>query len=219
MGSTGKVNQDDFPAGDIDNNAPAFVGQSSELKWIQRLKGELNPQSKANRSKAQPDAPVISEDMDTSIIGHQIDPFSLPLKSTADATVNAYFSTVHLSFPVLDKAEFMTKYEQLFNSMDPESYEDRTFISIIQLVLAIGAVHAHFVDAEWSGDQRDHMLYFAQARVVAVDNGILNDRCFLGQVQVFGLSGFYLLVTDQLNRYARFSHLKLGPNNFIGLGI
>lgn len=84
--------------------------------------------------------------------------------------------------------------------MDPVSYGDRIFLALLQLVFAVSAVHAHLTEADWAGDGRDHMLYFAQARILAVDTGILNNTCFLGQTQVFGLGGMYLLVTDQINR-------------------
>ena len=141
-----------------------------------------------------------AEDMDSAVVGHQIDPFSLPVKSTADSLVNAYFSTIHLSFPILNKIDFMILYDQLYGTMDPEGFEHRTFIAMLQLVFAIAAVHAHLIHADWTGDARDHMLYFSQARVLAIDAGILNDDCHIDQVQVFGLGGMYLLVTNQVNR-------------------
>jgi len=217
MGSTDRVNQENFGQEDNEDPSLAFAGPTSETKWIQRLKRELGRDKRACKSKAAPrdligsrgigqrpggpNRQQYSEDMDTAIVGHQIDPFQLPLKETADALVDAYFSTVQISFPILNKADFMYQYEELFNAMDPVSYENRTFIAILQMVFAISAVHAHLTEADWAGDGRDHMLYFAQARLLAVGTGILNDDCFLGQTQVFGLGGMYLLVTDQVNRY------------------
>ncbi len=216
MGSTDCVNQEDLMPEDNEDQTLAFAGPTSETKWIRRLKRELDGDIKAGKSKAAiqeptgqsisqrpggPNRRLYSEDMDTAIVGHQVDPFQLPLKDTADALVEAYFSTVQVSFPILDKAEFMFQYEEVFKAMEPVAYHDRTFIAILQLVFAISAVHAHLTEAEWAGDGRDHMLYFAQARILAVETGILNDTCFLGQTQVFGLGGLYLLVTDQINRY------------------
>ena len=206
MGSADHVNQDGSMQQRSAHHVEPFKGQSSESKWIEKLNKELLPKPKTHvpqaRSMDQGFAShTYAEDMDTAVVGHQIDPFSLPVKSTADALVNAYFSTIHLSFPILNKMDFVSQYDQLYSSMDPEGFRDRTFIAKLQLVFAIAAVHAHLVQAEWTGDARDHMLYFSQARVLAVDTGILNDDCYLGQVQVFGLGGIYLLVTNQLNRY------------------
>lgn len=206
MGSVDHINQDDSMQQRFAHHVEPFKGQSSESKWTERLNKELLPKRKAHMPQARNmdqgfASQTYAEDMDTAVVGHQIDAFSLPVKATADALVNAYFSTIHLSFPLLHKMDFVRRYDQLYSSMDPEGFRDRTFIATLQLVFAIAAVHAHLVQADWTGDARDHMLYFSQARVLAVDTGVLNDDCYLGQVQVFGLGGIYLLVTNQLNRY------------------
>lgn len=216
MGSTDHINLDDLMQYRSAQRVPAFVGQASETKWIERLHEELLPKQVREMSKSQSrdqdfartatdgiggkKLRPYAEDMDSAVVGHQIDPFSLPVKTTADALVNTYFSTIHLSFPILNHEDFMNEYDQLYDTMDPEGFEHRTFLAMLQLVFAIAAVHAHLIQADWTGDARDHMLYFSQARVLAVDTGILNDDCYLSQVQVFGLGGMYLLVTDQLNR-------------------
>ena len=208
MGPTDQVDQDDYFLGQSSpHHAPAFLGQSSETRWTERLQRELLPKQEVKMSKAQIRNQSLSqtlgpfgEDMDIAVVGHQIDPFSLPVKSTANSLVNAYFSTIHTSFPILDKMEFMNQYDQLYSTMDPEGFENRTFMTKLQLVFAIAAVHAHLVQAGWTGDVRDHMLYFSQARVLAIDTGIFNDECYISQVQVFGLGGMYLLATNQLNR-------------------
>ena len=206
MGSVDHINQDDSMQQRFAHHVEPFKGQSSESKWTEKLNRELLPKQKAHISQARNmdqgfASQTYAEDMDTAVVGHQIDAFSLPVKTTADSLVNAYFSTIHLSFPILNKMDFVSQYDQVYSSMDPEGFRDRTFIATLQLVFAIAAVHAHLVQADWTGDARDHMLYFSQARVLAVDTGILNDDCYLGQVQVFGLGAMYLLVTNQLNRY------------------
>ncbi len=207
MGSTDHVNQDNYLQSGSALDIPPFAGQSSETKWTEKLDQELFPKQRAKLSKSHGKSQGFSqkprpyaEDMDAAVVGHQIDPFSLPVKSTADSLVNAYFSTIHLSFPILNKLDFMILYDQLYDTMDPEGFEHRTFIAMLQLVFAIAAVHAHLIHADWTGDARDHMLYFSQARVLAVHTGILNDDCHTDQVQVFGLGGMYLLVTNQVNR-------------------
>ena len=140
------------------------------------------------------------EDTDSAVVGHQIDPFALPIKSTADSLVNAYFSTIHTSFPILHKFAFMNLYDQLYSTKDFEGFEQRIFLAKLQLVFAIAAIHAHLIEADWAGDARDHILYSSRARMLAVDSGILNETGYVSQVQVFGLGGMYLLVTNQLNR-------------------
>ena len=207
MGDTDRVDQDERLPQLSSNNTPAFAGNSSETKWTERLNHELLPAQEARMSKSQDryqdfsqKAPSHREDTDSAVSGHQIDPFALPVKSTADSLVNVYFSTIHTSFPILHKVAFMNLYDQLYSTRGSEGLEQRTFLAKLQLVFAIGAVHAHLIQADWAGDARDHILYSSRARVLAMDSGILNDTCYVSQVQVFGLGGMYLLVTDQLNR-------------------
>lgn len=220
MGSTDRVNEHRFVRNEENTQATsAFAGQASDTRWLQKLEGELggsSPESKDQQAQYSAFPSIMGvnpgpsnkkpkshlEDMDMSIVGGQLYPFELPLKETADALVRAYFNSVHLSFPILDKTEFMAQYVELYNEMDTATYEDHNFIATAHLVFAIGAVHAHLIEADWAGDPRDHMLFFANARVLAVDSGALNDACYIGQVQVFGLGAVYLLVTDQINRYA-----------------
>ncbi len=223
MGSTDHANEEDFTQAESERKSKAFVGQASEIRWMQRLERELAKEPARDCDREDPPHPGVSasskgkerlsrstdnqnpnpypDDMDTSIIGDQIDPFEMPIRSTADRLVDSYFKTVHPSFPVVDKASFIEQYGQYFAVRDSENFRDKNFIATLQLVLAIGAVHAHLVGAEWAGDERDHLLYFAKARMLGIDTGILNDMAYLSQVQLFGLAGMYLIVTDQINRW------------------
>lgn len=202
MGSTDQVNENNFVRqGGNRKDITAFAGQASDTRWLQKLKRELSADAETGASNKK--SQLRSEDNDMSLIGGQLYPFELPLRETADALVGAYFDSVHLSFPILQKQQFMTQYQELYDTPDPPSFKDHTFVAIVHLVFAIGAFHAHLVNAHWAGDSRDHILYFANSRVLAVDSGVLNDTCYLHQVQIFGLGTMYLLVTDQINRFAQ----------------
>lgn len=218
MGSTDNANEEDFRQYGAEKQTEAFIGQASEERWLQRLEREL---SQSGQSESKPkvnsstnqgstlgghrradkiDSFQYPEDMDTSTIGSQIDPYGLPVKSAADALVHTYFATIHPSFPIIDQAFFSRQFEEYFTMSESETFKDHTFITTLQIVFAIGAVHAHRAGAEWAGDDRDHLLYFARARVLGMEMGILSDMVYHGQVQVFGLSGMYFMVTDQINR-------------------
>ena len=225
MGSTDHANEEDFIQGESEGRTQAFVGQASETRWMQRLERELTSQPLQDFERStmsHVELPVSSrgkglhdtfsgrrpttnpspypEDMDTSIVGDTLDPYDLPVKSTADRLVETYFRTVHPSFPLIDKAYFMAQYEQYFGTHDPANFQDRTFVATLQIVFAIAAVHAHLIGAEWAGHEKDHLLYFAKGRILGVETGILNEMAYLGQVLVFALAGMYLMVTDQINR-------------------
>ena len=216
MGSTDRVNEHLFMQ---EGESTAFEGQASDTKWLARVRTELDQDIEgqetipSNYKSAIPLSATATaakrlqmntEDADMSVVGNQIYPLEMPIRATADDLVEAYFTTVHPSFPVLDQTEFMAKYEDVIRAPDLALYRDRTFIASLQLVFGIGAVHAHLVNAEWAGDERDHVLYIASARMLAVDSGLLNDLCYLDQVRVFALGAFYLLATDQINRYEQY---------------
>ena len=215
MGSTDHAHEEDFKSAEPARKTQAFVGASAEEKWIQRLEKELphSPEAGVNpiqpllhhpfpRSNHRP--PNLKggmyEDMDSSAVGNQIDPYDLPLRSTADALVISYFVIAYPSCPIIDKTSFLVQYEECCAAAETETYGDRTFLALLQLVFAIGAAHAHMVRADWAGDDRDHLLYFGRARMLGVDTGVLNDSVYHGQVQYFGLSGMYFLATNQINR-------------------
>lgn len=211
MGSTGHVDYDDFKSPTLDMTTPAYVGQSSEVAWMRRLDQELklNPRIKApgyESALLPSDAAPFSghpwpADMDSSVVGSQLDPFDLPPKSTADALVKAFFRTVHPTFPILDEARFLQQYEQIPTSMSADPMKNGLFMSILQTVFAIGAVYAHVTGCDWVGDDRDHLLYFARARVLGSYSGLLSDSVSIDQVQVLGLASVYLMATDQSNRF------------------
>lgn len=213
MGSTDHANEEDFTWTKSTEDSKAFVGQSSEEMWVQRLETELSdsfsegggPYQSRHNPPEKNEAPNFHAnpypgDTDTSTIGTNIDPYGVPIKSTADALVNAYFASVHPSFPIVIEAPFWGQYHQYYETAGSETFDDRAFLAKLQIILAIGAVHAHMINAEWVGDYRDHLLYFARARVLSVEMGVLNDSISHGQVQIFGLSAMYFVVTDQFNR-------------------
>lgn len=218
MSATYHVNDDDSTVAGMETRPRAFAGQSSDVQWMRRLTNELNgggnelPRSSQQPAPMSAQANMSAEDDEVAAVGDNIDPFQVPIKSIADALVEGYFKTVHVSFPILHRSLFMQQYERLgLIWHKPFEFEDRIFMTTLQIVLAIGAVHARLSGAVEVSDDRDHMLYFARARILAVDNGIFNDQVHLGQVQVFGLGAMYCLVNDQVNRYVQSVSLDLQP--------
>ena len=215
MGSTDHVNYDHVELAGPDMEAAAYVGQASEMSWLQRLGRELTKSPEAaehisakavlsevkNPFARRPDWRPWPKDMDSSVIGTQLDPYSLPIKNTSDELVKAFFRTVQPAFPILNQNAFLQQYEQLFASPDLNAAKNGVFLALLQVVLAIGAVHAHVTDSDWAGDDRDHLLYFARARLLGTYSAaILSENVSLAQVQLLGLAAVYLISTDQYNR-------------------
>ena len=208
MGSTDHVDYDAFQRPRPGRKTPSYLGQASEVAWMQRLGRELRKEA-GNEPWILPSIggpfpgrqdPPWPEDMDSSVIGDQLDPFGLPIKSTADALLNTYFKTIHPAFPILDEVTFLRDYELHFASIEKDPTQSGTFMALLQTVLALGAVHAHVTNSNHAGDERDHLLYFARSRVLGTHTGLLSEQISMGQVQLMGLAAVYLIATDQTNR-------------------
>lgn len=128
----------------------------------------------------------------------QVDAYELPPKQAADMLFESYLETVHPTFPFIGKMTFTSQYQTLYenNRVGPGD----NWLAILNLIFAIGAKYSHLIQAEWRGDERDHLIYFTRARVLAIDGDSLFSHPDLQQVQVAALASFYLLATNQINR-------------------
>lgn len=223
MGSTDHVNEDHFTDPTPERQDRTYAGPASGTTWMQKLTTELtrDPNREANPGGTSPAAlsssmnsrttvPAFNEagaqfgNVSLSAMESQIDPYEMPVKSTADALLYVYLNTVHPSFPILNDDRFLDDYAQYFASSDREPSAYQTFIPKLHIVFAIAAVHAHMTEAKWVGDDRDHFLYFARAQVMTRENGFPTETIDLNQVQIFGLASMYFLASHQVNRYVFF---------------
>ncbi|KAI9893392.1 MAG: hypothetical protein M1814_006689 [Vezdaea aestivalis] len=228
VGSIGSADHvsEDF---DRDDRARAtgHYNKQSEVAWIQRAEQQLNKSSSTEASVRQDDAskgPQARErrrssskeptrnksrgkttdvayhldDLDTSVL-QEIDEFVLPIRETADALVNVYFTTVHSAFPMLLKPVFIGQYQTYLRTFDPRF--SRHWMAQLNVVFAIGAVYSHLVRAPWRADDRDHLVYLARARRLAFnDPTLLDTPPSYERVQVLGLMSFYLTASSQVSR-------------------
>ena len=223
MGSTDHVNEDDFGIPSTGETDQTFSGPASDMTWMQKLNSELtkrpeketkttttNPSAQSPWTDSRAAAPTsdgsgqLFDDADLPALENQVDPYEMPVSSTADALLEVYFSTVHPSFPILDKDSLLDEYSQSSGTPQSQPSASPNFITKLQIVFAIAAVHAHLTEAKWVGHHRDHLLYLARARLKSGGTGFLNEIIDLDQVQIFGLASMYFLATSQVNRYVSF---------------
>lgn len=137
---------------------------------------------------------------DLTVFMHdQVDPLELPPKHIAEALFRNYLDTVHTAFPIICKVNFSAQFRIFF---ERDTNPGAKWRAILNLILAIGAKYSHLVQAEWRGDERDHLLYFTRARLLAMNSDTIFEHPDLQQIQVAGLMAFYFLATNQINRYA-----------------
>lgn len=232
VGSTGSNDHvtDDIFAPLPDSDLPiGYMGKNSEIVWItntakelsreQEQHGEQSQEGNANSisssAKIVQESNLLNDDMtletpiyhmdnvDLSVVGDQIDPFALPEKFVGDVFIKAYFDTVHPTFPIVLKQLFMVQYESFYKfPFTPDS--SKRWLAILNAIFAIGAVYAQMTKSDWHMNKRAHAHYFARARVLALDGGVVYEVADSQQVQVAGLMAFYLLATNQTNRYSFF---------------
>lgn len=198
------------------SGASGYVGKSSEIAWLQRAHEKLAEQ--------QSDADFIPTDLDSShpegshwdyhvdeanllaVDEDSVDPMELPPLPIATALAEAYFDTVHDSFPLVTKGVFMDVLIHQFHSHAPFSWARRRWLSTANIIFAIGAKWMYVTRPRSADTQRpiigpgDHIVYYARARSLGLDHRLIMDHPLIEQIQALAILGLYLIVNHQISR-------------------
>lgn len=93
-----------------------------------------------------------------------VDPYEMPDPDIAQKLFECYVNTVHCSFPILP-ATFVDQFHRFIEAWErnrPYEVPDK-WRATMNIVFAIGAKYAHLVEADWRGDDRDHLIYMTRA--------------------------------------------------------
>jgi hypothetical protein len=210
---------------DHTTRATGYIGKSSEITWLQKLSKEVSYESEIkqespSQEQCSPAASSKGEGSGEPSIAStsyylddleittppQVDPYGMPSREVAARLFNAYLASVHPSFPIIGISTFISQYQLFFNQ--PSVKPGNKWLAILNLIFAIAAKYSHISHADWRDNEDDHLLYFARARMLSM-NDQLFDHPDLQQIQVEGLASFYLLATDQINRYVQNVSLSL----------
>lgn len=194
---------------DEHTRAAGFMGKSSAVTWLQRAKKtaahDLDDERRVRRSTGPDANRSFTDSTYHAELGDiptanpdEVNALDWPPPTVAKALVDSYFNQVHVSFPILSKNDFYTKFDTF--PKDQISTEDQYWLSVANMVFAIGAKFSHLTNAEFRGDNRDHLVYYARARALGMDQRTLNQDPELQHTSCLGVLGLYLLATDQLNR-------------------
>ncbi|PLB39690.1 putative C6 transcription factor [Aspergillus candidus] len=200
--------------------AMGFVGEHSEVAWMYRLKQMLertipvSPESLDRQSLAsvnyfvdETGVPVLDD----------VDITDRPQQALADYLADIYFEVVHSSFPIIGKVTFLKQLNSFYTT--PSLRPGRRWLAILHLIFAIAAKYSHYLQDETVDTPDDSLSYFSRAWKLS-NNGIsLLDHPNLQQVQVEGLTSFYLLLTGQVNRSWRLCGLSMRSAVTMGLNL
>ena len=226
VGSTGSLDRIDEDFNRTEHaRATGYLGKNSEISWLRSLKsqtgdiqfGEASDEQEIpfgdrtatwmgagnGDSNANGESVTLSEstyhcDDITVHLPGQVEVYELPPKQTAEALFQAYLKTVHPAFPIIGRTTFSAQFRAFF---ERNKTPGDNWLAILNLIFAIGAKYSHLTHAEWRGDERDHLLYFTRARLLAMNGDSILSHPDLQQVQVAGLMAFYLLAINQINRW------------------
>lgn len=218
-GSTGALDRTDEDFTREQARDTGFMGKNSEVTWLQRLKhenvhGDEQPAPKSMSGKKQPgdmSVPVQESDLgfkvsDTSyhlddfavITFEHVEPYEYPPRDVAQQLFNAYMVRVHPTFPFVGKVNLSTQFNKFISGSVQRPPEK--WLAIINLIFAISAKYAHFIHADWRGDDRDHLIYFTRARILGLNHEALFQHPDLQDIQIVGLTSLYFMSISQINR-------------------
>lgn len=210
------------------SRATGFMGKSSEVSWMQRLQKETEQRARDQPGALEPNLDddevedptkdILSlhalnyhlDDLDISVPG-PVQRYKMPPRQLADRLFEEYLTSVHPFFPIISRPLFCAQYETFVenSSRSTATRPGDKWLAILNMIFAIAAKHSHLTNAPWRGDENDHLVYLARARLLSMNGEVLFSHPDLQQVQVEALIAFYLLASDQINRYvARLSRLK-----------
>jgi hypothetical protein len=127
-----------------------------------------------------------------------VDTYEVPNPEIANHLFNAYMQRVHSSFPVVGRLNLTSQFRRFISGTVQRPPEK--WLAILNLIFAIGAKYSHLVNADWKGDERDHLIYFTRARRLTVNSETMFHHPNLQMIQVIGLMSFYLVCNSQVNR-------------------
>lgn len=199
---------------DEHTRAAGFMGKSSAVSWAMTAKKQLAkdtqngvPQDGSGTNIGEEDnrftsATYHAEAADFPMVEiESVNALEWPTPNVAKALVESYFANVHPAFPILSKKDFMATYNSFPRGPIPQlSSEQQGWLSLLNIVFAIGAKLAHLRKDKYRGDDRDHLLYYYRAQKLGMDRRTLHKDTELQHTTCLGVLGLYLVVTDQLNR-------------------
>ncbi|PYI01859.1 C6 transcription factor [Aspergillus sclerotiicarbonarius CBS 121057] len=206
---------------DLKIQAMGFVGEHSEIAWMYRLKRLLERSNSVSPRETWDRQSVSSvnfflDDSDIPVID-DVDPSQRPPVTVADQLVDSYFQVVHPTFPIVGKVVFLPQYKSLY--LPSTTRPGKQWLAILNLIFAIAARHARQLHHDSDNGPDDSLVYFSRAWKLSMSDAALLDHPNLQQVQVEGLTSFYLMNIGQVNRSWRICGISIRSAVAMGLNL
>ncbi|KAF1832239.1 hypothetical protein BDW02DRAFT_600108 [Decorospora gaudefroyi] len=207
-----------------------FLGQISEVQWLQSLRSRVQAAETVfvgltdiSPHVSHPASPIFhaspmslssSPMQQVALINYYLDDagiklaecgnvFELPPEHTARLLFQCYSRTVQSSFPILP-ATLENQLHQYYNLVcnGQSIHCPQKWFALVNLVFAIGAKFSHLVQADWRADELDHVIYLSRAfQLLSMnDTVVVLSTPDLSTTQATGLFAFYYMVVGHVNR-------------------
>ncbi len=193
LGSVSGEDEDDEDHSNVDGGQASLSSFAHELHHLNNV-----VYNNTENSPPVSESTYHCDDL-TVLIPDQVDPFETPPRHTANALYQSYVDTVHPAFPIIGKVTFTNQFQTFLDNDNVNT--GHNWLAILNLIFAIAAKYSHLVQAEWRGDERDHLIYFTRARMLGFNGETILGHAELQRVQITGLMAFYLMAINQVNRY------------------
>lgn len=176
-----------------ESRATGYFGQNSDIQWLRSVQRQaehrdpskqrygppgdsrkaIKERSDALHERRQKTSPgrmghitdasfyLDSDDLEIDVA---VDPYQMPDPETAQHLFDSYMNTVHSSFPLMPN-NFEDQFRRYIESVKhKQEYQvPEKWRATMNLIFAIGARYSHLMEAEWRGDERDHLVYMTRA--------------------------------------------------------
>ncbi|KAF2853841.1 hypothetical protein T440DRAFT_389569 [Plenodomus tracheiphilus IPT5] len=143
-------------------------------------------------------------DSDNIEVDIAVDPFEMPDPDMAERLLDCYVDTVQGTFPLMTEnfADQVRRYIMSIKSTQAFPIPDQWLTLSRNLLFAIGAKYSHLINADWQGDERDHLIYMTRAvHLLGLrDTVMIISGPNMNLVQATGALAFYFLVIGHVSR-------------------
>ena len=122
----------------------------------------------------------------------------LPLRRSADDFLLCYWEFIHPVFPLVHRTTFVNQYERLWTggSKQPNDLEEPIFMSILNLIFALGCKLSNFVPMNEKATVSDDFYHKSRQ----LSEFLILDATSVATIQLLALSGVYLQSTQYASR-------------------
>ena len=187
----------------------------SEISWIQRaFETVRNHEDKVHSGLYETKKPEDFEEItdfeyfldDTDLLAideDYVDHYHWPSTETVVILSEAFFHSMQGAYPFILREQFLQEAFIYKDKGKIPSWGQRRWLSMANLVWAIGSRWLHMTKMDDPALNEDHVVYYARARALGLDHRVMFDHPDIERVEGIGLLAFYLLINGSITRYVK----------------